>query len=145
MCSFRLVIAARDQHPSITSKAFLGHDLARPGIPKKYSLQPRARKDAPHVEVRRRTRSVDEIACGNALPVAIETGEETCAKHVKTEDLYVSDVNENRSVRGVPTIKGGLERKGSVVLVTKSQTGETCFQVKTAVTCKAKGFRGDAV
>lgn len=45
------------------------------------------------------------------------------------------DANAN----GLPTVKGELERRGSIVLVSKSRTGETCFQVQTPVEYKKEG------
>lgn len=41
------------------------------------------------------------------------------------EDFPDNNANE------LPAVKGDLKRKGSVVLVSKSPTGETCFQVQT--------------
>ena len=41
------------------------------------------------------------------------------------EDFPHNNANE------LPAVKGDLTRKGSVVLVSKSPTGETCFQVQT--------------
>lgn len=46
----------------------------------------------------------------------------------------VPDANAN----GLPAVKGDLERRGSIVRVSKSRTGETCFQVHTPVEFKKK-------
>ena len=41
------------------------------------------------------------------------------------EDFPDNNANE------LPAVKGDVRRKGSIVLVSKSPTGETCFQVQT--------------
>ena len=37
----------------------------------------------------------------------------------------------NNNADELPAVTGDLRRKGSIVLVSKSPTGETCFQVQT--------------
>ena len=49
------------------------------------------------------------------------------SRYTKPKKGDAPDLNAN----ALPTVKGDLQRKVSVVLVSKSQTGETCFQVKT--------------
>ena len=56
------------------------------------------------------------------------------SRYTKPKKGDTPDVNANAS----PIVKGELQRKGSVVLVSKSQTGETCFQVKTPAEFKPK-------
>lgn len=56
------------------------------------------------------------------------------ARYSKAKKGEVPDLNAN----DLPAVKGELQRKGSIVLVSKSQTGETCFQVKTPGDYKKK-------
>lgn len=56
------------------------------------------------------------------------------SRYTKSKKGEVPDENAN----AFPAVKGELQRKGSVVLVSKSQTGETCFQVKTQAEFKPK-------
>lgn len=56
------------------------------------------------------------------------------SRNTKPKKGDAPDLNAN----ALPTVKGDLQRKGSVVLVSKSQTGETCFQVKTQAEFKPK-------
>lgn len=56
------------------------------------------------------------------------------SRYTKPKKGDTPDVHANAS----PIVKGELQRKGSVVLVSKSQTGETCFQVKTPAEFKPK-------
>lgn len=134
---------------------------AHTAVAKKYSLPPRARKDIPQIETRARTRSVDnevQEAYDN-LAISTETNDEATprkklsltnrlespfytepttkasvqplpsarARYSKRKKGEVVDSNAN----ALPAVKDEVQRKGSVVLVSKSQTGETCFQVKT--------------
>lgn len=57
------------------------------------------------------------------------------ARYSKPKKGEVPDQNAN----ALPAVKGELQRKGSIVLVSKSQTGETCFQVKSPADFKKKG------
>ena len=141
---------------------------AHTAISKKYSLPPRARKDIPQIETRARTRSVDnevQEAYDN-LAISPETNDDATprkklsltnrlespfytepatkasvqplpsarARYSKRKKGEVLDSNAN----ALPAVKDEVKRKGSVVLVSKSQTGETCFQVKTLADFKKK-------
>ena len=152
----------------IDKGVLLGNDLAKAhtAVAKKYSLPPRARKDIPQVETRARTRSADEVQeAYDNLAISTETNEATPrkklsltnrlespfyteptteapaqplpsarARYSKRKKAEVLDSNAN----GLPTVKDEVQRKGSVVLVSKSQTGEKCFQVKTPADFKKK-------
>lgn len=52
------------------------------------------------------------------------------ARYSKSKKGEIPDVNANAL--------SAVQRKGSIVLVSKSQTGETCFQVKTPQESKKK-------
>ena len=56
------------------------------------------------------------------------------ARYSKRKKGEAQDSNAN----ALPAVKDEVQRKGSVVLVSKSQTGETCFQVKTKADFKKK-------
>ncbi|XP_068685324.1 gamma-aminobutyric acid type B receptor subunit 2-like isoform X2 [Montipora foliosa] len=57
-------------------------------------------------------------------------------REMSAKAVEKADSNANR----FPTIKDGeLNRKGSIVLVSKSRTGETCFQVKTPANLERRG------
>lgn len=134
---------------------------AHTAIAKKYSLPPRVRKDIPQIETRARTRSADnevpeaydnlaisteaydaatprkKLSLTNRLESPFYTEPTTKAsaqplpsaraRYSKRKKGEVLDSNAN----ALPAVKDEVQRKGSVVLVSKSQTGETCFQVKT--------------
>ena len=53
-------------------------------------------------------------------------------KDLKAKKEELPDTNAN----DLPAIKGDLQRKGSIVLVSKSRTGETCFRVQTPAESK---------
>lgn len=141
---------------------------AHTAIAKKYSLPPRARKDIPQIETRARTRSADnevqeaydnpaistetndeatprkKLSLTNRLesPFYTEPSTKTAtqplpsarARYGKPKKEEVLDPNSN----ALPAVKDEVQRKGSVVLVSKSQTGETCFQVKTPADFRKK-------
>lgn len=141
---------------------------AHTAIAKKYSLPPRTRKDIPQIETRARTRSADnevQEAYDN-LAISTENNDEATprkklsltnrlespfytepttkasvqplpsarARYSKRKKGEAQDSNAN----ALPAVKDEVQRKGSVVLVSKSQTGETCFQVKTKADFKKK-------
>lgn len=141
---------------------------AHTAIAKKYSLPPRARKDIPQIETRARTRSADnevQEAYDN-LAISRETNDEATPRKKlsltnRLESPFYTEPTTKASVQplpsararyskrkkgefqdsnanALPAVKGEVQRKGSVVLVSKSQTGETCFQVKTKADFKKK-------
>ena len=75
------------------------------------------------------TASVDSVTKDPSPPLPSAK-----ARYSKPKKGELPDVNANP----LPAVKGEMERKGSIVLVSKSQTGETCFQVKTPADFKKK-------
>ncbi|KAL9965837.1 hypothetical protein ACROYT_G029691 [Oculina patagonica] len=152
---------------NIDKGVLLGNDLAKAhtAIAKKYSLPPRARKDIPQIETRARTRSADnevqeaydnpaisteasdeatprkKLSLTNRLDSPFYTASTESAIKDSTPPLPSAKARYSKPKKGeVPDQNANeLQRKGSIVLVSKSQTGETCFQVKTPADFKKKG------
>lgn len=153
---------------NIDENTFLGNDLAKAvstHTTKQFSLTPRMHEDVPKTEqnehqeahcnagifMETSNSSMRKVSKVNRMespfykdPPKGDTSSSASSikarygkpkRETSSEKEKTADTNSNV----LPAIKDGeVKRKGSIVLVSKSRSGETCFQVKTLADLKRR-------